>query len=163
MYFISVAVILLASLALIVQVELPYNCDINKNLRKLSLHLSTHVYFGFYIYCILAAFGCCAGQFWFRDLNSLTRRQVNSCITESWKKWFSRRELLIIIAWYVVETLLFFFAGAHLRRSSLDPERRRLSLGTTTTHHRASDASLDPHHAAILFRDSRGVSTVLVD
>jgi len=47
--------------------------------------------------------------------------------------------------------------GAHLRRCSLDPDRRRLSLGTTTTHHRASDASLDPHHAAILFRDSRGL------
>ncbi|KAJ9582083.1 hypothetical protein L9F63_003585, partial [Diploptera punctata] len=46
--------------------------------------------------------------------------------------------------------------GALLRRSSLDPDRRRLSLGTTTTHHRASDVSLDPHHAAILFRDSRG-------
>ncbi|KAJ4442872.1 hypothetical protein ANN_04465 [Periplaneta americana] len=47
-------------------------------------------------------------------------------------------------------------ASALLRRSSLDPDRRRLSLGTTTTHHRASDVSLDPHHAAILFRDSRG-------
>ncbi|XP_023703907.1 5'-AMP-activated protein kinase subunit gamma-2 isoform X6 [Cryptotermes secundus] len=47
--------------------------------------------------------------------------------------------------------------SALLRRSSLDPDRRRLSLGTTTTHHRASDVSLDPHHAAILFRDSRGL------
>ncbi|XP_067006467.1 5'-AMP-activated protein kinase subunit gamma-2 isoform X2 [Anabrus simplex] len=47
--------------------------------------------------------------------------------------------------------------SALLRRSSLDPERRRLSLGTTTIPHRASDASLDPHHAAILFRDSRGL------
>ncbi|XP_075213258.1 SNF4/AMP-activated protein kinase gamma subunit isoform X1 [Lycorma delicatula] len=47
--------------------------------------------------------------------------------------------------------------SALLRRSSLDPERRRLSLGTVTTHHRASDAFLDPHHAAILFRDSRGL------
>lgn len=51
--------------------------------------------------------------------------------------------------------------GALLRRSSLEPDRRCFSLGTTTTHHRASDVSLDPHHAAILFRDSRGVSTML--
>nr|CAD7455533.1 unnamed protein product [Timema tahoe] len=47
--------------------------------------------------------------------------------------------------------------SALLRRSSLDPDRRRFSLGTSTPH-RASDASLDPHHAAMLFRDSRGLS-----
>ncbi|RZF45397.1 hypothetical protein LSTR_LSTR002840 [Laodelphax striatellus] len=47
--------------------------------------------------------------------------------------------------------------GALLRRSSLDPDRRRLSLGTVTAPHRSSDAFLDPHHAAILFRDSRGL------
>lgn len=79
------------------------------------------------------------------------------------KKYFQYWELLIIIALYFIETSVFFFAGVLLRRSSLDPDRRRLSLGTTTTHHRASDVSLDPHHAAILFRDSRGVSTMLVD
>ncbi|CAH0772666.1 unnamed protein product [Bemisia tabaci] len=42
-----------------------------------------------------------------------------------------------------------------IRRSS-DADRRRSSLGTATAH-RGSDASLDPHHAAILFRDSRGL------
>ncbi|KAK9500070.1 hypothetical protein O3M35_001408 [Rhynocoris fuscipes] len=43
-----------------------------------------------------------------------------------------------------------------LRRSSL--EKRRLSLGTTGTgNHRGSEPSLDPNHAAILFRDSRGL------
>ncbi|KAJ1525113.1 hypothetical protein ONE63_009955 [Megalurothrips usitatus] len=50
--------------------------------------------------------------------------------------------------------------GALLRRASADPERRRLSLGGAIgAHgpHRASDAFLDPHHAAILFRDSRGL------
>ncbi|XP_039280221.1 5'-AMP-activated protein kinase subunit gamma-2 isoform X2 [Nilaparvata lugens] len=47
--------------------------------------------------------------------------------------------------------------SALLRRSSLDPDRRRLSLGTVTAPHRSSDAFLDPHHAAILFRDSRGL------
>ncbi|GLV41653.1 SNF4/AMP-activated protein kinase gamma subunit [Carabus blaptoides fortunei] len=46
--------------------------------------------------------------------------------------------------------------GAHIRRTSLDPDRRRQSLGTVIAH-RASDAFLDPHHAAILFRDSRGL------
>ncbi|KAF5282794.1 hypothetical protein FQR65_LT02791 [Abscondita terminalis] len=49
--------------------------------------------------------------------------------------------------------------GAHLRRTSLDPDRRRQSLGTIIPH-RASDAFLDPHHAAILFRDSRGLPVV---
>ncbi|XP_049822552.1 5'-AMP-activated protein kinase subunit gamma-2 isoform X2 [Aethina tumida] len=48
------------------------------------------------------------------------------------------------------------FTGAHIRQRSLDPERRRQSLGTILPH-RASDAFLDPHHAAILFRDSRGL------
>lgn len=50
-----------------------------------------------------------------------------------------------------------FVLGAHLRQRSLDTERRRQSLGTIIPH-RASDAFLDPYHAAILFRDARGVS-----
>lgn len=52
---------------------------------------------------------------------------------------------------------MVFFSGAHLRQKSLDPERRRQSIGPIPNIHRASDAFLDPHHAAILFRDSRGV------
>ncbi|KAF7270090.1 hypothetical protein GWI33_016921 [Rhynchophorus ferrugineus] len=49
--------------------------------------------------------------------------------------------------------------GAQLKQRSLDPDRRRQSVGTIipTNIHRASDAFLDPHHAAILFRDSRGI------
>nr|XP_012148367.1 PREDICTED: uncharacterized protein LOC100882269 isoform X2 [Megachile rotundata]XP_012148368.1 PREDICTED: uncharacterized protein LOC100882269 isoform X2 [Megachile rotundata]XP_012148369.1 PREDICTED: uncharacterized protein LOC100882269 isoform X3 [Megachile rotundata] len=47
-----------------------------------------------------------------------------------------------------------------LRRSSLDPGARRFSLGTPAIPHRASDACLDPVHAAILFRDSRGLPVV---
>ncbi|XP_030747968.1 uncharacterized protein LOC115876365 [Sitophilus oryzae] len=52
--------------------------------------------------------------------------------------------------------------GAQLKQRSLDPERRRQSLGSIipTNIHRASDALLDPHHAAILFRDSRGLPVV---
>ncbi|XP_043483854.1 dentin sialophosphoprotein [Leptopilina heterotoma] len=47
-----------------------------------------------------------------------------------------------------------------LRRSSLDPGTRRLSLGTPVAPHRAADACLDPVHAAILFRDARGLPVV---
>ncbi|XP_053623627.1 uncharacterized protein LOC128682795 isoform X2 [Plodia interpunctella] len=49
--------------------------------------------------------------------------------------------------------------GASLRRTaSQEAERRRSSLDhIPTIRHRASDAFLDPHHAAILFRDSRGL------
>ncbi|XP_066251285.1 uncharacterized protein SNF4Agamma isoform X1 [Euwallacea similis] len=53
--------------------------------------------------------------------------------------------------------------GAQLKQKSLDPDgRRRQSLGAIipTNIHRASDAFLDPHHAAILFRDSRGLPVV---
>ncbi|XP_068905121.1 5'-AMP-activated protein kinase subunit gamma-2 isoform X3 [Tenebrio molitor] len=50
-------------------------------------------------------------------------------------------------------------AGAHLRQRSLDTERRRQSLGTILPH-RASDAFVDPYHAAILFRDARGLPVV---
>lgn len=49
--------------------------------------------------------------------------------------------------------------GVHLKQKSLDPDRRRQSLGTILPH-RASDAFVDPHHAAILFRDSRGLPVV---
>lgn len=52
----------------------------------------------------------------------------------------------------------FIILGALLRRSSLDPETRRLSLGTISNSRKNSDGLLDPSHAAILFRDSRGVS-----
>ncbi|XP_015181525.1 PREDICTED: serine-rich adhesin for platelets [Polistes dominula] len=51
-------------------------------------------------------------------------------------------------------------AQSALRRSSLDPGPRRLSLGTPVIPHRASDACLDPVHAAILFRDARGLPVV---
>ncbi|XP_045784964.1 general transcriptional corepressor trfA-like [Maniola jurtina] len=49
--------------------------------------------------------------------------------------------------------------SAHLRRAaSQEAEKRRSSLGNVpTARHRASDAFLDPHHAAMLFRDSRGL------
>uniref|UniRef100_A0A1E1WEJ7 CBS domain-containing protein n=1 Tax=Pectinophora gossypiella TaxID=13191 RepID=A0A1E1WEJ7_PECGO len=49
--------------------------------------------------------------------------------------------------------------GAHLKRvASQEAEKRRSSLGhVPQVRHRASDAFLDPHHAAILFRDSRGL------
>ncbi|XP_043288182.1 dentin sialophosphoprotein isoform X2 [Venturia canescens] len=51
-------------------------------------------------------------------------------------------------------------AQGALRRGSLDPGTRRLSLGTPAIPHRASDACLDPVHAAILFRDARGLPVV---
>ncbi|CAH2035480.1 unnamed protein product, partial [Iphiclides podalirius] len=49
--------------------------------------------------------------------------------------------------------------GAYLRRAaSQEAGKRRSSLGNVSTaRHRASDAFLDPHHAAMLFRDSRGL------
>ena len=43
-----------------------------------------------------------------------------------------------------------------IRRASVD-DRRRASLGGTTGSFRQEHA-FDPHHTAILFRDSRGVS-----
>ncbi|KAH1024838.1 hypothetical protein HUJ05_004269 [Dendroctonus ponderosae] len=48
--------------------------------------------------------------------------------------------------------------GAQIKQKVLDGDRRRQSLGAIipTNIHRASDAFVDPHHAAILFRDSRG-------
>ncbi|XP_017300257.2 5'-AMP-activated protein kinase subunit gamma-2 isoform X3 [Diaphorina citri] len=58
--------------------------------------------------------------------------------------------------------------SALLRRSSLDPDRRRLSLGTVNSSYRGSSDLLDLHHAvnaAVLFRDSRGlpVATSFLD
>ncbi|XP_063695761.1 uncharacterized protein LOC134827137 isoform X3 [Culicoides brevitarsis] len=46
---------------------------------------------------------------------------------------------------------------AHMRRASAElAERRRASLGAASKVFRP-DGTLDPHHAAILFRDSRGL------
>ncbi|XP_050341541.1 uncharacterized protein LOC126767882 isoform X3 [Bactrocera neohumeralis] len=46
--------------------------------------------------------------------------------------------------------------GAHMRRASADLEKRRASLGAASRGLRG-DGTLDPQHAAILFRDSRGL------
>lgn len=46
--------------------------------------------------------------------------------------------------------------SAIMRRASAELEKRRASLGATRGLR--SDGTLDPHYAAILFRDSRGVS-----
>lgn len=43
-----------------------------------------------------------------------------------------------------------------MRRASAELEKRRASLGATRGLR--SDGTLDPYYAAILFRDSRGVS-----
>lgn len=47
-----------------------------------------------------------------------------------------------------------------MRRASADLEKRRASVGATNRGLRG-DGTLDPHHAAILFRDSRGVSFII--
>ncbi|XP_051862497.1 uncharacterized protein LOC117575802 isoform X2 [Drosophila albomicans] len=46
--------------------------------------------------------------------------------------------------------------SAHMRRASADLEKRRASVGAAGRSFRG-DGTLDPHHAAILFRDSRGL------
>ncbi|XP_037946738.1 uncharacterized protein LOC119678764 isoform X2 [Teleopsis dalmanni] len=46
--------------------------------------------------------------------------------------------------------------SAHMRRASADLEKRRASIGTAGRGLRG-DGTLDPYHAAILFRDSRGL------
>lgn len=43
-----------------------------------------------------------------------------------------------------------------MRRASAELEKRRASLGATRGLR--ADGTLDPYYAAILFRDSRGVS-----
>lgn len=48
-----------------------------------------------------------------------------------------------------------------MRRASADLEKRRASLGAAGRGLRA-DGTLDPYHAAILFRDSRGVRFVFI-
>lgn len=49
-----------------------------------------------------------------------------------------------------------------MRRASADLEKRRASLGAASRGLRA-DGTMDPYHAAILFRDSRGVSFKFID
>ncbi|XP_050683870.1 5'-AMP-activated protein kinase subunit gamma-1 isoform X3 [Leptidea sinapis] len=53
----------------------------------------------------------------------------------------------------------YHHGGAKLRRaSSQDAEKRRSSLGNLpVSRHRASDASMDPQQAALLFRQARGL------
>lgn len=47
-----------------------------------------------------------------------------------------------------------------MRRASAELEKRRASLGAARGLR--SDGTLDPYHAAILFRDSRGVRATFV-
>jgi len=49
-----------------------------------------------------------------------------------------------------------WFAGAMIRRASVD-DRRRASVGGTSVSFLRQEHSVDPNHAAILFRDSRGL------
>lgn len=76
-------------------------------------------------------------------------------------------------------SFIFLSSGAHMRRASAElAERRRASFGSRSNFSviisfssfsnvnlfslpivgLRADGTLDPHHAAILFRDSRGVS-----
>lgn len=48
-----------------------------------------------------------------------------------------------------------------MRRASAELEKRRASLGATRGLR--ADGTLDPYHAAILFRDSRGVSKICLN
>lgn len=48
--------------------------------------------------------------------------------------------------------------SAMMRRASEELERRRASLEASRGYR--SDGTFDPHYAAILFRDSRGVSII---
>ena len=52
---------------------------------------------------------------------------------------------------------LISFSGTLIRRASGDGERRRASLGAGMPSLRPGESTFDPTHAAILFRDSRGV------
>lgn len=51
----------------------------------------------------------------------------------------------------------YLLKGALMRRASAELEKRRASLGATRGLR--ADGTLDPYYAAILFRDSRGVSS----
>ena len=52
----------------------------------------------------------------------------------------------------------FIFTGLMMRRGSGEVDRRRASLGAGIPGSlRPGDSIFDPNHAAILFRDSRGV------
>jgi len=84
--------------------------------------------------------------------NALTRR--GSKVVALRGATLSSFQAHLIVAWCRRSV-----SGA-LRRGSLDPTARRLSLGAPAIPHRASDACLDPAHAAILFRDARGVSII---
>lgn len=75
-----------------------------------------------------------------------------------WASWDYDWVFVFLLTVIIIMTLSFVATlniGAHMRRASAELEnRRRASLGAS----RRADGTLDPHHAAILFRDSRGVS-----
>ncbi|XP_026463923.1 LOW QUALITY PROTEIN: 5'-AMP-activated protein kinase subunit gamma-1-like [Ctenocephalides felis] len=75
----------------------------------------------------------------------LFRHRANSTTSEQEKRKNKLQEQL--------------FIGAHMRRASQELERRRASLGSGAglASPRPRTEPLDPHHAAILFRDSRGL------
>jgi hypothetical protein len=89
---------------------------------------------------------------------SKIRSECTLCIVASWKFTVKVSSFTTFIHFKM--QIVTFVSGAMLRRGSLDPGNRRMSLGGGSAHRsNSSDCSLlDPAHAAILFRDSRGVS-----
>ncbi|XP_076646407.1 SNF4/AMP-activated protein kinase gamma subunit isoform X1 [Halictus rubicundus] len=81
----------------------------------------------------------------------LIRHRSHSALTGD-----DKRKVRTVAAQHQVQVA----AQGAIRRNSLDPGGRRFSLGTPAIPHRASDACLDPVHAAILFRDARGLPVV---
>ena len=102
------------------------------------------------------------------NLGSLTvvsSNQSSLKVDLHWTIWAFRS--LLTLGGNVFLRFFSHLAGALLRRSSGDShaDRRRASLGAGSPasvayplHSRADAGSFDPYHAAILFRDSRGVS-----
>lgn len=64
--------------------------------------------------------------------------------------------MLIEISLFVI---IYVAAGLMIRRGSADADRRRSSLGAGIPG-RSGESLIDPNHAAILFRDSRGVRMI---
>lgn len=84
------------------------------------------------------------------------------CVLNSSSFWFYSTFDKLVKFYEDVLNKCFFLLGAWLRKHALEAAQRRASLGGSHLSVDTVGAYDHPTHAAILFRESRGVSMILI-
>lgn len=107
------------------------------------------------ILCLTPTFAKKLDVYYYFTIRQMKKKLSNSTIDEGEMR--NSQYCSFNFSWSALTSFQTLFTAAHMRRASAElAERRRASLGASRGLR--PDGTLDPYHAAILFRDSRGVS-----